>query len=52
MADAPARIFNVAVVARNQMNMQMKDRLAGRSASVDGYRTVVDGAKTRRTGPR
>ncbi len=35
MPDATARIFDVAVVARDQMNVQMKDRLAGRSAAVD-----------------
>ncbi len=35
MADATARILDVAVVARDQMNMQMKDRLAGRGAAVD-----------------
>jgi hypothetical protein len=35
MADATARIFDVAVVARDQMNVEMKDCLAGRGAAVD-----------------
>jgi len=35
MPDATARIFDVAVVARDQMNVKMKDCLAGRGAAVD-----------------